>query len=67
MCSICAGSVCAGTGGCAVIINHAPEVIKISHSYAGNMVSTIQTYLVALLTTTKDSFFQSIKLLSLRK
>jgi hypothetical protein len=67
MCSICAGNVCAGTGGCMVVVNHTPEVIKISYSYAGNTVSAMQSYFLALFTTTKDSFRQMIKNLRFKK
>jgi hypothetical protein len=67
MCYLCGGSICAGTGGCSVVVNQAPEVIKISYSYAGSGISMIQSYFVALFSITKDSFIHVMKYLRLRK
>lgn len=40
-----------------VVINQAPEMIKISYSYASNTLSTFQSYLAMMVSTMKNSIF----------
>ena len=55
MCSICAGSVCAGTGGCDVLVRHMPELVKVSYNYSQNYMASIQSYFAAIIVSLKDS------------
>ena len=56
MCSICASSLCSGTGGCEMVVRQAPEMIKISYNYANNYLTLLQGYFFTVLAITKDSF-----------
>ena len=61
MCSICAGSVCAGTGGCDVLVRHVPKLVKISYNSSQNYINSIQSYIATIIISLKDSFRIKLK------
>lgn len=61
MCAICGGSVCAGTGACTVIVQNAPEVVRITYTSSINLIGTLQASLLSLFSSTKEAVLTILK------
>jgi hypothetical protein len=59
MCQLCGGSVCAGAG-CLNLIQHSPEIVKITYSYGNTLISNLQVLFATIITSAKDSLIKPI-------
>ena len=66
MCHLCGGNLCGGTSTCSVVVQHAPEVIKISYNTIGNYFMALQSYVLAIFVSTKDSLLKTMKYIKIK-
>lgn len=62
MCSICGGSLCAGTGVCGLVTSHTTESVKIIYSNPIDTFNLLFNYLAAIFLLTKNQIKNIFKL-----